>query len=194
MRDTKNKSSKRETGKEEVAILRRVPDKRILSSMNFYIIFVGFLLLKGTVVEAAPFTISSPTIMQPQMSPVETSVSATSSLEVSSKSMTRPPLSSLPPMSRVTPPPSPHRIELRQRCWNDQGFSVDCAVWTGYRYTWGPATNPYDYWSGAGGSGSGRGGGVANDASSKSQTLRSYMAVLLVLCMSISLSGMVSTV
>ena len=47
---------------------------------------------------------------------------------------------------------------LRQKCWNDQGFSVDCAAWTGYRYTWGPPGNPYAGGPGQGGGGSGSGG------------------------------------
>ena len=35
-------------------------------------------------------------------------------------------------------PLSRNPLELRQKCFNDQGFSVDCATWTGYYYTWGP--------------------------------------------------------
>jgi len=40
-------------------------------------------------------------------------------------------------------PVASNKFELRQKCWNDQGFSVDCATWTGYYYTWGPPGNPY---------------------------------------------------
>jgi len=47
----------------------------------------------------------------------------------------------------------------RQECFNDQGFSVNCATWTGYYYTWGPPGNPYEGGPGEGG-GSGGGGGV----------------------------------
>jgi hypothetical protein len=45
----------------------------------------------------------------------------------------------------------------RQECFNDQGFSVDCATWTGYYYTWGPPGNPYEGGPGEGGGGSGSG-------------------------------------
>ncbi|KAK5938430.1 hypothetical protein PMZ80_009400 [Knufia obscura] len=40
-------------------------------------------------------------------------------------------------------PLSRNPLELRQRCFDDQGFSVDCATWTGYYYTWGPPGDPY---------------------------------------------------
>ena len=43
----------------------------------------------------------------------------------------------------------------RQECFNDQGFRVDCATWTGYYYTWGPPGNPYE-------GGPGQGGGAGN--------------------------------
>jgi hypothetical protein len=57
----------------------------------------------------------------------------------------------------------PNEFELhdprrkRQECFNDQGFSVDCATWTGYYYTWGPPGNPYEGGPGEGGDGSGSG-------------------------------------
>ena len=35
-------------------------------------------------------------------------------------------------------PLSRNPLELRQKCFDDRGFSVDCATWTGYYYTWGP--------------------------------------------------------
>lgn len=41
-------------------------------------------------------------------------------------------------------PLSRNPLELRQKCFDDRGFSVDCATWTGYYYTWGPAGNPYE--------------------------------------------------
>ena len=62
-------------------------------------------------------------------------------------------------VSSTTKPPNRHRLALRQRCWNDQGFSVDCATWTGYYYTWGPPGNPYEGGPGEGGGGSGSGSG-----------------------------------
>lgn len=44
----------------------------------------------------------------------------------------------------ITIAPLPqHPLEKRQCCWNDQGFRVDCATWTGYYYTWGPPGDPY---------------------------------------------------
>jgi hypothetical protein len=59
----------------------------------------------------------------------------------------------------------------RQECFNDQGFRVDCATWTGYYYTWGPPGNPYE-----GGPGQGGGGGngyttVILGASSRASTV-----------------------
>jgi hypothetical protein len=58
----------------------------------------------------------------------------------------------------TTSPPTGHRFEYRQKCWNDQGFSVNCATWTGYYYTWGPPGNPYEGGPGEGGGGGGGGG------------------------------------
>ena len=55
----------------------------------------------------------------------------------------------------AAPEPVLH-IQGRQRCFNDQGFSVDCATWSGYRYTWGPPGNIYA--GGPGDDGSGGGG------------------------------------
>ena len=60
---------------------------------------------------------------------------------------------------RTTVPPMRHHLDLRQKCFNDQGFSVNCATWTGYRYTWGPLGNPYAGGPGEGGGGSGGGSG-----------------------------------
>jgi hypothetical protein len=146
----------------------------------FYIIILGFLLRIAQRTEAAAFTTPSRTAIQLQTARVETlqnffSLSETPKNIVSSQRLT-----SLSPIPRVTPPPSPNHLDLRQRCWNDQGFSVDCAVWTGYRYTWGPASNPYDYWSGGGGSGSGGGGVVPSDAR-KARLLPSSIAAALAL-------------
>lgn len=51
-------------------------------------------------------------------------------------------------------PLSRNPLELRQKCFDDRGFSVNCATWTGYYYTWGGAGHPY-----AGGPGDGSGSG-----------------------------------
>ena len=162
------------------------------SIMFFYILVLGLLLLGAHSTEAAAFATSPVTaIHQPksEVSIIQKSavVSEVPNISVTSPSLTSVPLTSLPALSRITMPPSLNHLELRQRCWNDQGFSVDCAAWTGYRYSWGPATNPYDYWSG-GGTGSGGSGAVSGGAS-ESQSLQSYTAVLLVACIGIGLSS-----
>jgi hypothetical protein len=59
-------------------------------------------------------------------------------------------------------PLSINPLELRQKCFNDQGFSVNCATWTGYYYTWGGAGHPYAGGPGDSGSGSGSGNGNNN--------------------------------
>ncbi|KAF7506996.1 hypothetical protein GJ744_011020 [Endocarpon pusillum] len=160
--------------------------------MFFYILVLGLLLFGANSTEAAAFTTSPVTaIHQPmnEVSSVQKSavVSEVPSISATSPSPTSVPLTSLPALSRVTTPPSSNHLELRQRCWNDQGFSVDCAVWTGYRYSWGPAANPYDYWSG-GGTGSGGSGGASSGAS-ESQSMQGYTAVLLVACIGIGISS-----
>lgn len=146
--------------------------------ISFYIIILGLLLGNNQLAEAAAFTAPSPTATQLQTVQAEAFQSVSSLSDITTNLVNVQYLTSLPPLSRVTPPPSLHHLELRQRCWNDQGFSVDCAVWTGYRYTWGPATNPYDYWSGAGGSGSG-GGGLVSGAASKVAALPKGIAIAL---------------
>jgi hypothetical protein len=77
------------------------------------------------------------------------------------------------PISTTTAPPLTYnRFGFRrQECFNDQGFRVDCATWTGYYYTWGPPGNPYE-----GGPGQGGGGGsgyttVILGASNKASTV-----------------------
>lgn len=61
------------------------------------------------------------------------------------------------------------RLGLRQEeCFNDQGFRVDCATWTGYRYTWGPSSDPYLGGPGEGGDNGGGGEGVVTSPGSKS--------------------------
>lgn len=160
--------------------------------MFFYILVLGLWLLGAHSTEAAAFTIGLVTAIHQPTSEVSTIqksaiVSEVPNISVTSPSPTSVPLTSLPALSRVTPPPSFNHLELRQRCWNDQGFSVDCAVWTGYRYSWGPAANPYDYWSG-GGTGSG-GNGAASSGASESQSIQRYTAFLLVACVGIGLSS-----
>jgi hypothetical protein len=170
------RSSQLGTGKGTVLELSGERQALLYSMSFYYIIVLGLLFLNGRFVEAAAFTTPSATAM-PEMSRVEPAQSSQLVPTGPSKLVTHPALTSLPPMSRITTPPSLNRLDLRQRCWNDQGFSVDCAVWTGYRYTWGPATNPYDYWSGNGGSGSGGGGAIPNDAI-KAQTTPSFVSFL----------------
>jgi len=79
-------------------------------------------------------------------------------------------------------------LEKRQRCWDDRGFSVDCATWTGYYYTWGPPGNPYAGGPGEGGGGSGGGGnGAATVVVYQSGTSRldllSWPGILGLLCL-----------
>ncbi|KIW44178.1 uncharacterized protein PV06_05208 [Exophiala oligosperma] len=82
-------------------------------------------------------------------------------------------------------------LERRQRCWDDRGFSVDCATWTGYYYTWGPPGNPYEGGPGEGGGGSGGGSnGGGNVVVYQSDTGRLDMAIwsliLGVLCLGVA--------
>jgi hypothetical protein len=79
-------------------------------------------------------------------------------------------------------------LERRQRCWDDRGFSVDCATWTGYYYTWGPPGNPYAGGPGEGGGGSGgSGNGAATVVVYQSDTTRlalmSWSGILGLLCL-----------
>lgn len=137
------------------------PQRPIMKLLG--IMVLGFSIQSGRLAEAAAITTPSSTAQQPQTTRVEKLQVNPSLPEMSTSSVRIQHLTSLAPISRITPPPSLNHLELRQRCWNDQGFFVDCAVWTGYRYTWGPATNPYDYWSG--GAPASDGGLVFNSAS-----------------------------
>ena len=76
----------------------------------------------------------------------------------------------------VTVAPLPqHPLEKRQCCWNDQGFRVDCAQWTGYYYTWGPQGDPYQGGPpGCGQSGDGGGGGGGSSSGSQPGTVVVY--------------------
>ena len=81
------------------------------------------------------------------------------------------------PPSSTAPPLMFNRFPVKRQgcyCYNDQGFSVDCATWTGYRYTWGPPSNPCEGGPGEGGGGSGSGSGttlVSNGAGTSSSAI-----------------------
>lgn len=155
--------------------------------MLSYIVILSLLLLQGQLTEAAAFMTQPATA---SISETSTTTAVLSSLSTSGTSVsyfTSTSPSSLPPVSRITQPPSPNQLELRQRCWNDQGFAVDCAAWTGYHYTWGPATNPYDYWSGAGVPG---GGGLVSSDAPKPPKMRTSIAAVLAVLIGASLCGM----
>jgi len=94
------------------------------------------------------------------------------------------PLSALVTLAPVAPNP----LERRQRCFNDQGFSVDCATWTGYYYTWGPPGNPYLGGPGESGEGSGGGGGTVVVYSNEGYlALVNLPAILGVMCLTLLL-------
>jgi hypothetical protein len=81
----------------------------------------------------------------------------------------------------------------RQECFNDQGFRVNCATWTGYYYTWGPPGNPYEGGPGqGGGSGSGYTTVIVGASSRASRVLPSLilwpMSICIVLVIAISWS------
>ncbi|EXJ55149.1 hypothetical protein A1O7_08074 [Cladophialophora yegresii CBS 114405] len=70
----------------------------------------------------------------------------------------------------ITIAPLPQNpLEKRQCCWNDQGFRVDCAQWTGYYYTWGPPGDPYQ--GGPPGCGQSGGGGGGSSGGSQPGTV-----------------------
>lgn len=90
------------------------------------------------------------------------------------------PLSALVTIAPLLPNP----LERRQRCFDDQGFSVDCATWTGYYYTWGPPGNPYLGGPGEGGGGGGNGGGTVVVYSNEGYlALVNLPAILGVMCL-----------
>ena len=84
----------------------------------------------------------------------------------------------------ITLPPNEFHLHdprrKRQECFNDQGFSVNCATWTGYYYTWGPPGNPYEGGPGEGGGGSGDQTTIISYAGSAAAA-RAYSLVGLVL-------------
>ncbi|KAL6251495.1 hypothetical protein RBB50_001704 [Rhinocladiella similis] len=107
-------------------------------------------------------------------------------------SITKVQLPIIPSAVITLPPLLANPLERRQRCWDDRGFSVDCATWTGYYYTWGPPGNPYEGGPGEGGGGSGGGGnGGGNVVVYQSDTGRLDMTlwslVLGVLCLGVAL-------
>ena len=101
-----------------------------------------------TVSEAVPLATVGPARGAATISATTTTLMTTPSVLESSASM-----------STITAPPLTfNRFGFRrQECFNDQGFRVNCATWTGYYYTWGPPGNPYEGGPGEGG-GSGGGG------------------------------------
>lgn len=119
------------------------------------------------------------------LSPCQTTLSPTVKSSITTVSATQ--LILQPATSAVMTLP-PNEFELhdprrkRQKCFNDQGFSVDCATWTGYYYTWGPPGNPYEGGPGEGGDGSGSGSqtGIISYAGSASAA-RAYSLAGLVL-------------
>jgi hypothetical protein len=117
-----------------------------------------FLLIQQLICVNGTLTATKTTSTTPSSSPVTT---ASTSDRIAAVTLTldqaQAPLSAF-----ITIAPLPaNPLERRQRCWDDRGFSVDCATWTGYYYTWGPPGNPYLGGPGEGG-GSGSGGGNGN--------------------------------
>ena len=90
-------------------------------------------------------------------------------------------LESSAPTSKTTAPPLTYnRFGFRrQECFNDQGFRVNCATWTGYYYTWGPPGNPYEGGPGEGGGAGGENNGyttfIVGGSSGASRVLPSLM-------------------
>lgn len=150
-----------------------------------HVFVLGLLLLHVQHTKAAAYTTPTSPVLSPQTSLVGGVQSSPCRSDFLLENLGRTPKTPLRPTPSVTPPPSLNRLELRQRCWNDQGFSVDCAVWTGYRYTWGPASNPYDYWSGAGGRGS-DGGGAVSSSANRPERMRSCIAAMLAIVIGIT--------
>jgi hypothetical protein len=101
-------------------------------------------------------------------------------------------LESSAPTSKTTAPPLTYnRFGFRrQECFNDQGFRVDCATWTGYYYTWGPPGNPYEGGPGEGGGAGGANNGyttvIVGGSSRASTVLPSLMLWLTSLCITLA--------
>lgn len=130
-------------------------------------------------------TISVEPLLSTTISPTTTQTTITASI---STAQPQRPLSALITIAPLLPNP----LERRQRCFNDQGFSVDCATWTGYYYTWGPPGNPYqggpgEGGGGSGGSGGGGGGTVVVYNNEGYQTFVNLPAILGLLCLTLLL-------
>ena|SRR5947209_5883551 len=106
-------------------------------------------------------------------------------------------LESSAPISKTTAPPLTYnRFGFRrQECFNDQGFRVDCATWTGYYYTWGPPGNPYEGGPGEGGGAGGANNGyttvIVGGSSRASTVLPSLMLRLTLLCITVAAAAVV---
>jgi hypothetical protein len=116
--------------------------------------------LASTAVVCA-MTLATPTSdSTASISPCRTTLSSATTPTITSAPTTQ--LLIQPATSAIITLP-PNEFELhdprrkRQECFNDQGFSVNCATWTGYYYTWGPPGNPYEGGPGEGGGGGGSG-------------------------------------
>ena len=127
--------------------------------------FTVFVFVQTAVSFAiTPLPISS----EVQLATITPTLSASTSFvealaQVTTTPKITPEQSQVPISALVTIAPlSVNPLERRQKCWDDRGFSVDCATWTGYYYTWGAPGDPYAGGPGEGGGGSGgsNGGGA----------------------------------
>lgn len=123
--------------------------------------FILFLLIHGIVCFA--ITKLPTNILEPLASPTPTTLPSITGLPLLQTSVTttnaKLPDHQVPFSALVTIAPlMPNPLERRQKCWDDRGFSVNCATWTGYYYTWGPPGDPHKGGPGEGGGGSGGGG------------------------------------
>jgi hypothetical protein len=110
----------------------------------------------------------------------EISVTKTTLITISSISESSAPIS-----TTTAPALTYNRFGFRrQECFNDQGFRVNCATWTGYYYTWGPPGNPYE---GGPGQGGGSGNGYTTVIVGASSRACRVLPSLLLLPMSISI-------
>ena len=99
--------------------------------------------------------------------------------------------SSVPTSETTAPPLTYNRFGFRrQECFNDQGFRVNCATWTGYYYTWGPPGNPYEGGPGEGGGATGANNGyttvIVGGSNRASTILPSLMFWLTPLCITLA--------
>lgn len=150
-------------------------------STTMIFMFVVLVLSTHAAVLVAPptsvHTGASPTVTAQHIAldATVTTTTASTALATISSLTTYSPLITIAPLSR-------NPLELRQKCFNDQGFSVNCATWTGYYYTWGGAGHPYAGGPGDSGSGSSNGNSNTNGISGIiSQANRRYVLVTTVL-------------